>query len=232
MDKRRTQHSADKSSSVLMLEEEEGAPGALRFSGTLEDCNLALGTLRFRAAQNFNGDVVLRLTVDDRAHYGALGRRLAFLEIVVAVAAVNDPPELRGLPGTLRLKEGGDARAALRGLSAVDPDLSDDADSEASLVVTCTTGRLSGACGSWRYTHAPRVRCVGTLAEINSFLSGLSYFASGERHGPDAIAFTLDDMGNVGLGGPLNSSFFVAVQVLRSLPKPHTFIPRTLSPTP
>jgi len=222
VNKSRTQHSADMPSSVLLLEQ---TPGVLRFSGTLRDCNLALGTLRFRGARDFNGDVVLRLTVDDRAHYGALGRRLASLEITVAVAAVNDAPELRDLPGTLHLREGGEAREALRGLSAVHPDLYDDVEAEASLRVSCTTGTLSGTCGSWRYSRTSHVLCIGSLSEINSLLGSLSYFASAEHHGPDAISFTLDDMGNYGLGGPLNSSFSLAVQVQAVADKPSVTVP-------
>jgi hypothetical protein len=57
------------------------------------------------------------------------------------------------------------------------------------------------------------------------FLGSLAYFASTERHGPDAIAFTLDDRGNVGLGGPMNSSFTVAVHVQAVADKPSVTVP-------
>ncbi len=54
---------------------------------------------------------------------------------------------------------------------------------------------------------------TGTLAQINAALDGLTYLGNANYNGADAVSVDVDDLGNMGIGGPLTDSASVPVTV-------------------
>ncbi len=54
---------------------------------------------------------------------------------------------------------------------------------------------------------------TGTLADINTALSGLTYQGDANFNGSDALAVHIDDLGNTGSGGPLTADASVDINV-------------------
>ena len=218
-----TRNPRDISSVITIL---ELSPGKLLLIGTLQGCNRALDKMRFRGPQHFHGMTGIYISVDDRANYGSLGRRMDFLELSIAVQAVNDAPQLRGIPGSLNTREGG--LIFFNAASASDPDIDGpygSAELEVMLVVRCGTGRLTAQCKEVHHVRSQTARCVGTIQVVNAFIESLMYSADSDQHGTDEIVFKLDDFGNLGTGGPLRYIASTSVVVVAVADKPSIVTP-------
>jgi len=193
-----TQHSPDSTVKVQLLADEH----ALSFLCLLESCNEALKTLQYFPAPNAHGTTTVTMKVDDRAHFGSLGRRSDITEFDVVVAPVNDAPDVQ-VPGRLFLKE---AQVLSLGDKVLvsDPDASEDMVGDILFQISCTHGLIRLQCVPFD-TAVPSktVTCRDTVAGLNHALGRLEYIATTVSHGQDTISFIVDDEGNSGLGGPL-----------------------------
>ena len=126
--------------------------------------------------------------------------------VTIAVDNVNEPP-VNSVPGAQATPEDTPlVFSAARG----NPIAISDVDAGGNLVIvtlsathgTLTLGSTANLVfGSGDGTADASMTFVGTLAEINAALDGLAFTPAPDYHGPASIQITVDDRGNVGLGG-------------------------------
>jgi trimeric autotransporter adhesin len=137
-----------------------------------------------------------------------------------AVNAGQSFASLSGVPGTQTVAEdsalvfnAGNGNALIVG----DPDA--DAGAADPLLVTVSVGNgtlqlgstagLAGLAGN----GSASISFAGSVAEVNAALSGLRYQGNANFNGSDSLTLVVNDQGNSGSGGALQSSAVVALQV-------------------
>jgi hypothetical protein len=134
----------------------------------------------------------------------------------VVMTAINDAPFITA-PAAVSVAE--DTVLSFSGTNTIQVSDVDAGDgllrlslsvSNGVLWVSATNGIewLSGTNGSASMTMA------GTLANLNTALTNLTYLSATNYCGPDTLTLTLDDQGNSGSGGALTASALIAINVL------------------
>jgi hypothetical protein len=155
-----------------------GSTADLVLSGTLADINTALSTVTYQGAANFFGDETISVTVDDQTTSPDVSKN-----IVVTVGSVDDIPVITA-PATLDVDE--DTALTLPGISFADNDsLFDPSVTYTVTVATSGNGTLNGGIGD--------LVLSGTLADINTALSTVSYQGATNFFGEETVSITVDD---------------------------------------
>ena len=95
-----------------------------------------------------------------------------------------------------------------------------------TLTLSGTSGlSFSGGTGS----NDPSMTMSGTLASINAALQGMQYLGSSNYSGPDTLTVSVNDMGNIGAGGPITITQSVALSVTAVNMAPSVAVPSAQS---
>lgn len=193
--------------------------GTVTVEGTLGELNDTLHSLIYTAGPvaAATGADTLTVTINDQGNTGA-GGPLSDTEVMgIILLGVNNPPVV-SVPAAQSVNE--DTAlifSSVNGnaLSFTDPDIGTGS-ATATLSVgqgTLTLGTVAGL-GTVSGNGTGSISLTGTMAAINNALDGLSYQGAQDYHGPDTLAFAVNDQGNTGtFGGPLSDNDTVAITV-------------------
>ena len=165
---------------------------SVRLRGAVGDVSRALAAMTYTARPDWNGDVVVRVAVDDLGNTGSGGRQVTTLDVPVTVAAANDPPVLVR-PAVEPVAATEDATVLVTGLGLEDVDAGSGV---MSLRLSVTHGQV------WMGPEfAPRpadpsvrhVRFDGMLPQVVAALSSVAYRADADYNGLDELVVTVWD---------------------------------------
>ena len=193
------------------------------FEGTQGQINTALDGLVYEPDADFFGAETLTIFVDDRGNVGTPGPLTDTLDVPIAVGAVNDAPinlfdgvpfEDYPLPGPIVVDQTveEDGTLTFTQLSTSDVDAG-TGDVELTLSVLEGTLSVASTTGTVTDNGTDSVSVVGTIAEVNAALSGLTYEPDDDYNGADTLTITVDDDGNTGVPGPLSDTDTVPITV-------------------
>ncbi|MBF0272768.1 MAG: tandem-95 repeat protein [Magnetococcales bacterium] len=193
------------SGSGVTLTSGADASASMVITGTLTQLNAALSGMTYQGTLNYNGTETLTLTVSDQGNTGPDGAQSATASIGFTVAAVNDAPVLAA-PTSATVTE--DVAAAITGFVITDVDV-DTATMQATLTatngtLTLTTG--SGVTVASGADSSSSMVITGTLTQLNTALSTLTYQGNTDYNGAETITVTVSDQGNTGTGGALTAT--------------------------
>ena len=168
---------------------------------------IAAGSVTFTPAANATANVTLTIGINDQGNTGTGGAQSASDTSTITIAAVDDAPTVTA-PGTFALRNDGAPTALNTGISIADVD---SAGSPVALSVTSDSGQLLATNNggvTTTGTGTTTVVLTGTVSAINSYISTgrLSFDPSTRFTWNIHIAFTVNDLGNTGTGGPLSSA--------------------------
>ncbi|MBF0628007.1 MAG: tandem-95 repeat protein [Magnetococcales bacterium] len=199
-------------SGVTVTAGSSGTAG-LTFTGTLAQINTALSNLSYQGGADYAGQEILTLVVDDQGHSGSGGARSATSTVTFEVAAVNDAPTLTA-PAAITATE--DVDATIRGFAVNDVDAGTHA-LEATLELLhgkITLAANSGVTLTSGTNGSARLVFTGTLVQLNSALSALTYRGNTDYHGPETLTLTVSDQGFTGSGGAKSATTSVNFTVI------------------
>jgi CTP-dependent riboflavin kinase len=155
--------------------------GTVTIGGTAAQINSALAALSYHGNLNFTGADTLTVTTSD----GALND---IDTVPITVNAVNDPP-VNTMPGPLSVNE--DTTGPIGGVSVADVD-----GTSLTTTLTVTSGTLTVATGGGAAiggNGSGSVTIVGTAAQTNTALAGLSYRGNLNFNGADTLTVITSD---------------------------------------
>lgn len=201
-------------SSTTGLSFTSGANGtsSMMFTGTLTNINTALNNLTYKGNTNFNGSDTISLTASDQGGNGSGGALSDSKSISVTVSAVNDAP-VATVPGSQSVNE--DTTLTVSGISASDVDIGTSpaqvtlSASNGVVALSSTTG-LSFTSGA---NATSNMVFTGTLTNVNTALTNLSYRGNTNFNGADTISLTINDQGGNGSGGVKSDTKTIGVTV-------------------
>ena len=134
------------------------------------------------------------------------------VEFFVKILEVNEAPEVFVPQKSLSMLE--DSTLHLTNVLVSDADILDSLKGQVSIRILLTRGRLhfdslSGmneVHGNISNDGSSTLEFYGLLAHVNSVLGGMHYIPDSDWNGISQITVTVDDMGNVGIGGALDAS--------------------------
>jgi hypothetical protein len=178
----------------------------------------ATGTLRFTPVANQNGSALITVTVNDGGGTANGGVQTLVRTFTVTVNAVNDAP-VNTVPGaqnvnrnsSLTFSTANSNRISIgdidAGAAAVQVTLTA---SNGTLTLSSTTG-LAFTAGDGMADAT--MTFTGTIANINTALSGMVFTPTAGYVGAASVQITTNDQGNTGSGGPLSDTDTVSVVV-------------------
>lgn len=199
--------------------------GSLTLTGAIAALNsfLASSSATFTTAVNAVSNVTLTVVIDDGGHTGTGGSQTATTTITLSVSAVNDAP-VHTVPGPQTVSADIALVFALGNGNAIGVADVDAGPNTIEVTLTATHGllTLSGITGL-SFTAGSGVSNAtmtfsGTLANINSALSGLSFMPTGGYTGAATLQIATDDLGATGSGGAKTDADIVAITVTPGVP--------------
>ena len=192
---------------------ESGANNSITvgYSGTLEDINTALATLRFDPDLNYNGDASLTIHTDDQGYTG--GGSLQDQEIIsFNVIAVNDAPVLVIPQSEQAFTE--DTAGTISGISVDDVEAASLQVSLAANHGTITLNALSGITFEDETADGAHSMVIsGLSADLSAALDGLAYTPDANYNGADNLSIQVYDNGVSGDGDANTTSGAIAISV-------------------
>jgi hypothetical protein len=190
----------------------------MTFEGTLAETNAALQTLTYAPAANDTGSETLTITSNDLGNTGPPGAQTDTDNVALSITAVNDAP-VNTVPGAQSVDEdtnlvfsGGNGN----GLSVADVDAGSN-DVRVTLAGTNGVVTLGGTTGltftAGDGTSDATMTFDGTVAEVNTALTGLVFRGDQNYFGSAQLSLTTSDQGNTGTGGTLSDTDNVAITV-------------------
>lgn len=194
---------------------------SLTLAGTQDEINSALENVWFSGAVDWNSlgqrsFETLSVLVDEQESaqggdpYPGVPRTL-----VINVIAANDPPALRG-PAEFNTVES--TSSIIGGIEVSDVDDQDAVISIMEVTVSVAQAgsfvELGSKLGLNILESAGEIKTFqGSITNINSALSGLTFRGPFEFSGVTELRVDVDDMGNTGEGGPMSTSLLVPIFV-------------------
>jgi ethanolamine utilization microcompartment shell protein EutS len=184
-------------------------------SGTLAAVNAALEGLVYAPDADFFGPDTLTVTTNDLGNTGAPGALEDIDTVSLQVDPINDAP-VNLVPTPQHVNEDTDLTFSAANGNALS--VSDDSGASPIQVQlgvgegTLTLGSTAGVLVTGDGTGA--VTVLGSVAAINAALEGLVYTPGAEFSGPDTLTISTDDLGNTGVGGPMQDFDSVAITVI------------------
>jgi VCBS repeat-containing protein len=206
----------------------------LAIEGTAAELNAALASLVYNSG-HFNGAATVTVTVSDLGNTGAGGTLTDGPDVIdIAVAPVNDPPELQNVPDTsvVPLAVDEEMPLAITGISIADPDVL-DGDGRVQVTVTANNGTISLAQTTdltftvGDGTSDNVMTFTGNIAEVNAAIATLTYVGNDDFDGAEQIAISVNDLGNFGSGGILSDTATIAIDVGAVIDPPEPLPPGT-----
>ncbi len=152
--------------------------------------NDRLETLTYLSDPGYEGPDVVVMTTNDGGSSSQGGAKVDMDNIVLAVAAIHDPPVNNVPTGTLLATT--DVRESLSGFSVSDVD---EVDTErVTLTVLHGTLRVTGSAGSVTGNNSKNLVLEGTLAQNNARLATLSYLNDSGYEGTDILTMVTSDL--------------------------------------
>ncbi|GEA50749.1 type I secretion C-terminal target domain-containing protein [Vibrio inusitatus NBRC 102082] len=187
---------------------------SITVTGTVAEINAALADgVRFNPIENFYGDVVVNLTVDDGGNIGVEGEpHTNDASFIIEVDAENDQPVIAPIDEQT-VAEDGDLE--ITGIQISDVDANDVPDSP--YTVTLSVADMEGIFSfntdpdSFGVTvtgdTTAELKIDGTVAQINAFLAaGVMFSPADDVTGTISIDVLVDDNGNFGVVGEPNTA--------------------------
>jgi len=176
------------------------------FTGTVAAINTALSGMTYTGTSNWNGSETLTITTSDQGGTGSGGTKTDVDTVAITVNAVNDAP-VNTLQSTAESVDEDTALTFSSGnsnlISISDTDISGDA--QVTLGVGNGVLSLSGTTGltftTGDGTSDTDMVFTGTVAAINTALSGMTYTGSSNWNGSETLTITTSDQGGTGSGG-------------------------------
>lgn len=185
----------------------------ISFRGAQDVTNFVLQSLIYRSGTNFQGDDLIRVTVNDGGNTGLGGPLSATGAITLNVAPINDAPILT-VPGAQTVRE--DIATPILGINIADPDIGNSL-VRVSLFATNGTLSLSSIAGvtlnTGTGTADKNLVFTGPLGEVNRVLSGLLYQGDRDFNGADLLTISVSDTLNGANGIPLSDTETIAITV-------------------
>ncbi len=207
---------------------------SVTLQGTLSNINNALNGLTYVSTQYFNGNETLTLTSDDLGNSGAGGAQSTTNSLTIAVTHTNIAP-ITTLPSTQSVADDTPLVFSASNNNAITVS---DTDSQGGveqvqLRVSNGTLTLGGTNGltSVSGNGTASVTVQGTVAHINSALSGLTFVSTQFYDGNDTLTLTSDDLGNSGSGGAQSATNSVTIAVTHTDLAPVNTVPGTQDTT-
>jgi hypothetical protein len=185
--------------------------------GTIAAINTALDGLSFAPNANHNGTASLQLVTNDLGNTGTGGPLSDTDTVSITVGAVDDPP-VNTLPGAQSTSEDTPLIFSASNGNAISIADVDAGSNSAQVTLTASNGTvaLSGTAGLTIVGGANGTNSVtvsGTIAAINTALSGLTFTPMADYNGAASLQLITNDLGNTGIGGPLSDTDTVTIAV-------------------
>ncbi|MFN3352451.1 MAG: beta strand repeat-containing protein, partial [Brevundimonas sp.] len=217
-----------------------GTASSLVLTGTAGDINafIAGAGVTYLPAANATGDVTLTVVADDGGATGADpglsgtgSSEAATTQVTLTIAPVNDAPQASIAAATYGASEG--AALSLKGqLSVSDVDAGAGA---VTVTLTVTEGVLTVSAGGSGATvqnsGTGAVTITGTISQINALLSTDSTSVVSYQNSLDTpsanttLTLSVDDEGNAGAGGAMQSSDTAVITVAAVNDAPVNVVP-------
>lgn len=195
---------------------------SLTLPGTQDEINSALESVWYSAPLDWNSEgqntfETISVVVDEQESanggdpYPGVPRTL-----VVKVAAVNDPPSLRGPPEIIATES---LTTMVAGIEAYD---ADDQNAVRGFIAEVTVSvaeagsvvEVGSKLGLYiRESSDERKTFQGSLININSALATLTFLGPPEFSGTTELRVDINDMGNTGAGGSMFASLLIPIYV-------------------
>ena len=182
---------------------------SVTLTGTVSEVNQALSDMVYSPDANYTGTDSLVVHVDDLGNSGTGGSLTADQSYSLPVYAVNDAPEITA---PTNLATDVDVDLIITSVSVAD-------DSEANDIqvdLTVSHGTLTMASGSGASITGDgtgAVQLIGSLAEINAALYGMTFTPSAGYSGYDTLQVDVDDQGYYGVGSPETDTASVSLTI-------------------
>ena len=207
-----------------------GTAAALTLTGTLADINTFLGgsNVTYAPALNNSTDVSLTVTVNDKGNTGAGGAKTDSAVVTLDLQAVNDAPVVAA-PASIIVTE--DVASNITGISFSDVDAGTG---NVTVTLSVTTGTLAAATGGGvtvAGSGTGTVTLTGTVAAINSFISGgnVDYTTAADDTTAQTLTVSIDDGGNTGSGGAKTDTETVTLNVTAVNDAPVLTVPGSIT---
>jgi hypothetical protein len=203
---------------------------------TLANINAAINGMTFVPPANGNGSAGLQFFVDDQGNTGGAAQVIsAYLPITVA--AVNDAPTISAPAGTISINEDASKKFTAATSSAiVIADADGNTNVSVTLAVTGVTGTLklsqtTGLSFTSGANNSASMTITGLISDINAALEGLVYKPGANLNGNATISVSVNDQGNIGIGGAQIASTSIALKVKAINDAPTVIAPTTANMT-
>lgn len=216
-------HVSAKFGRVLVLGSDgDGNDESITLPGTQDEINSALESAWYSAPLDWNSQgkntfETISVVVDEQESasggdpYPGVPRTL-----VVMVAAVNDPPSLRGPPAIVATES---LTTTIDGIEVSDVDDQDAlggyiAEVSVSVAEAGSVVEVGSKLGLYiRESTNESMTFQGSLSNINNALATLTFRGSSEFSGTTELRIAVNDMGNTGEGGAMSASLSIPVYV-------------------
>ncbi|KPA09446.1 hemagglutinin/hemolysin-like protein, partial [Candidatus Magnetomorum sp. HK-1] len=194
------------------------------YTVTLAPATTAAMFVTITPTANIYGTSTITLSVSD----GTLSNNITF---VVTVSSVNDAPTITLPPGVLTTKE--NTALTITSLSIADLDAGSNA-VQATLVVGSDGIMIFTSVSNLTFVNSTSnssdtMSFTGTIADINTALTGLSYSPVLNAIGDRSITITVNDLGYTGAGSSESVTGVVQIRITDENVGPTNSLPPTLS---
>ena len=129
-------------------------------------------------------------------------------DLQVYIEAVNDAPTINVVNDVVSINE--DVTTAIGGITIADVDANSG---DLQLTLSVVSGTLSITDPNAGLKTGTSVVITGTVAELNTALSALTYLSALDFSGSVKLSISVDDQGNTGTGSALTASNSLTIQV-------------------
>jgi hypothetical protein len=208
------------------------ADAAMTFRGTIVNINNALNNMSFTANAGFAGPATLQITTSDLGNFGTGGTLTDTDTISINVTPTNDAP-VNTVPGPQSVQEesalvfsaGNGNRISVGDVDDADDGITGNEIMQVSLTSTggtMTLGTTSGlsfafsdanGTGTGDGTADSAMTFRGTIANLNTALSGMSFTGNLNIVGPASLQIATNDLGNFGTGTPMTDTDVISITI-------------------
>ncbi|MFN8633983.1 MAG: Calx-beta domain-containing protein [Chloroflexota bacterium] len=203
------------------------ADATMTFTGAISAINTALNGLTFTPTAGYSGAASIQIVTDDLGNTGTGGPLSDTDSVSITVVAQNQPP-VNSVPGTQSVAEDGTLTFSSGNSNLISISDSDAGANTVQVALTATNGTLtlSGTAGldfafapdangspSGDGTADATMTFRGTIAAVNTALSGLTFAPTANYNGPASVQIVTNDLGNSGPGGAKTDDDTVSITV-------------------
>ena len=183
---------------------ETGSGSQLTFTGNKTNIVEAVNDMIFTPDENYNGEVIVDITISDLGGSGSGNAESDSESFVVTVESVNDPPVISYTELT---NYNEDIEFSIYGVSISDIDAIESSD-EVQVTLSVQNGKLSlvpNSFSTFNFLEGSGIldsemTFVGSISDINVALNGFSFLGNENYNGEDFISVEVSDLGNSGAG--------------------------------